>query len=1211
MNTEMKLFWKVVTVAFLCFISTTAFGQREIKDEAGLRAIANDLTGEYILAADITLTDTWTPIGDDENRFAGKIDGNGKAIYGLKFKNSSKDCAGFIGIADGATIENLSLVGVEIYGGQDVGAVIGRSYGSTIEKCYTSGVVSGYDHIGGIIGGTKSGSSGYPGSISNCFSTAAIVSTSWQAGGIIGASIDTDVSNSYFAGVAVCPSGGSAGIVAVLDGIATTINNSVVMSPYLKGDTVNSVLADPNKCEYSLSNNYSWEDTKVYRKNILFEERINSAEGTDGGHVSTAQLKSVAFYVEQLMWDVDIWKMVDGKYPIFSHQEYPLKGDAIYIPIFPDRPLPGTTFSAAPISALGRTVTCVSSNPDAVTIDENGLVTFMKDGATTLTFTTQGDDYSEGATVTVDLTVKGISYTIRTEEDLRNIKFDLAGIFTLENDITLTKNWELLGTFKGTLNGNGKVIYGLKYSNKDQNQVGLFGQAEGAIITKLGIKNANIVGNQNVGAIVGKALGCIISECYVDDSYIAGRDHIGAIVGEINSYNTEEGEETITHLTTVSNCHSGAHIYSREFQAGGIAGTICAGTLEKCYFSGVAQAKQGRAAGIVSLVDGNGQITVENNINLSVGIYCSEKTFRVGEKGTRENASFSNNWSAINSYLGATVDGSATMDNESNADGENGCNVNDNDDARSQSFYTGTLGWDFENTWKFITNTEGKMYPVLKWQEAPLTSAVYGIPEPAYLVWTPAATAAINLERIMSSCGQKLNFEVTEGHDLVDMDGDFLYVATEVSQSGVAKVRMSNNDKSLDNVIHTTNTEFSVDVILSDETILISTPQEFIDINNKLFAKFRLTANIDLTGIEFYGIGSGDTPFTGSLDGNKFAILNPVVITEGDNTKGLFNATNNAKISNLGVYNFSFSGSATTGDKSVDLGGLVGSCKNTTISNCYLTGTVIGRDHVGGFVGGNCEGVTITDSYVDAEIIGGSQVGGFFGVTAGDNIVIKNSYFAGSVKATSRAWAAGFIGLIDRPGTIEISNCVSIGDAASVDAAGAFIGGNGGDLTNPHATIKFTNNRCNANAIITTNGNQWTNQTLAGGTVEEPITKVISELKQKETYTDLGWDFEKTWVIGGDKYPELIGMPVPPDPTGIFTQTNDVNNYIVSASDDKISVSGIEESAKVTVYNVNGQTISQASVTGSSVVLPVSAKGFYIVRITENEKTTSVKVINK
>ena len=215
------------------------------------------------------------------------------------------------------------------------------------------------------------------------------------------------------------------------------------MSPYIKGDESNAILGGENEVKCQLSTNYSWDETQTYQKDVQNLDRVSDPSGFEGQLVSSATLKSVAFYMDDLAWDSDIWKAKEGSYPLFDGQSYPLKGDGIYVPVFAERILPGTTFSAVAISALGRAVSYSSSNPEVATIDSEGLATFIKDGATTFTFATAGDNYSEGITVTREITVKGISYNITNEEDLRCMKYDLAGSYTLMNNITLKKDWEL------------------------------------------------------------------------------------------------------------------------------------------------------------------------------------------------------------------------------------------------------------------------------------------------------------------------------------------------------------------------------------------------------------------------------------------------------------------------------------------------------------------------------------------------------------------------------------------------------------------------------------------------------------------------------------------------------------------------------------------------------------------------------------------------
>ena len=118
---------------------------KEISDEAGLRSMADDLYGAYILTDDISLTDDWTPIGAYfsnytyyENdwwtyAFRGTLIGNGHTIRGLNINTmeipapvdsktaiwhddgeSCNGTAGLFAAICGATIKNLTLEDVTI-----------------------------------------------------------------------------------------------------------------------------------------------------------------------------------------------------------------------------------------------------------------------------------------------------------------------------------------------------------------------------------------------------------------------------------------------------------------------------------------------------------------------------------------------------------------------------------------------------------------------------------------------------------------------------------------------------------------------------------------------------------------------------------------------------------------------------------------------------------------------------------------------------------------------------------------------------------------------------------------------------------------------------------------------------------------------------------------------------------------------------------------
>ena len=60
---------KYSALSLMFAVSLSAWSQTSITDEAGLKAIANDLGGSYVLANDISLSGEWLPVGTEEEPF--------------------------------------------------------------------------------------------------------------------------------------------------------------------------------------------------------------------------------------------------------------------------------------------------------------------------------------------------------------------------------------------------------------------------------------------------------------------------------------------------------------------------------------------------------------------------------------------------------------------------------------------------------------------------------------------------------------------------------------------------------------------------------------------------------------------------------------------------------------------------------------------------------------------------------------------------------------------------------------------------------------------------------------------------------------------------------------------------------------------------------------------------------------------------------------
>lgn len=121
---------------------------------------------------------------------------------------------------------------------------------------------------------------------------------------------------------------------------------------------------------------------------------------------------------------------------------------------------------------------------------------------------------------------------ITTAEELDAIRDQPGGNYILMADISLAgREWDPIGTldepFRGIFNGNGYVVSDMtiRYEAgfEDEAFIGLFGSAPGAIITNLGMENAEITvtnaWSTHVGVIAGSA-GYLMS-CYTEDCRIS------------------------------------------------------------------------------------------------------------------------------------------------------------------------------------------------------------------------------------------------------------------------------------------------------------------------------------------------------------------------------------------------------------------------------------------------------------------------------------------------------------------------------------------------------------------------------------------------------------------------------------------------------------------------------------------------------------------
>jgi hypothetical protein len=126
---------------------------------AQLQAIKLALGARYSLQNDIDCTGFdfgdglgFSPIGSSPEPFTGVLDGNGHTVTGLRLMRPRQDGAGMIGVAAGATIQNLTMARAVVMGGNGVGVLVGNAQRSRLLSCQVAGILAARSLGGGAIG---------------------------------------------------------------------------------------------------------------------------------------------------------------------------------------------------------------------------------------------------------------------------------------------------------------------------------------------------------------------------------------------------------------------------------------------------------------------------------------------------------------------------------------------------------------------------------------------------------------------------------------------------------------------------------------------------------------------------------------------------------------------------------------------------------------------------------------------------------------------------------------------------------------------------------------------------------------------------------------------------------------------------------------------------------------------------------------------------
>ncbi|MCU0913085.1 MAG: hypothetical protein MUC88_00805 [Planctomycetes bacterium] len=258
------------------------------------------------------------------------------------------------------------------------------------------------------------------------------------------------------------------------------------------------------------------------------------------------------------------------------------------------------------------------------------------------------------------------------------------------------------------------------------------------------------------------------------------------------------------------------------------------------------------------------------------------------------------------------------------------------------------------------------------------------------------------------------------------------------------------------------------------------------------------------------------TPFTGVFDGDGHTISH-LTIKGGDHL-GLFGRlASGADIRNVRIVGSNIVGSGWCA------GGLVGYNYQGTVTRCSSTGSVGGKDYVGGLVGGNvgcltcCCSASAVKGYVNPKY-------GFIGGLVGDNYgAVASCYSTGAVSGVRVV--GGLAGL----NFGSVTGCYSVGSVNGNESVGGLVG---------------------SGWIDGVTGSFWDVQTSGQATSAGGGARTTAQMQAMSDFVQAGWDFvgetangtHETWqmpqgggypilaIFSGYAVPRLLGCGTPGEP---------------------------------------------------------------------------------
>lgn len=509
-------------------------------------------------------------------------------------------------------------------------------------------------------------------------------------------------------------------------------------------------------------------------------------------------------------------------------------------------------------------------------------------------------------------------------------------------------NWKGVLNFSGQLDGNGYTIRGLKINNLGTANQGLFSSTTTtSVIKNLTLENVDIKGGTGTGAIAGTGAGTI-TNVKVTGQITSNGNSVGGLIG------------ISTSTITISKCYSNVSISSTGSYVGGIIGQVKTGTITTSYASGNVTGST-RIGGFIGYA-------LTNTLSIS-------KCYASGEVNSSGNYA-----GGFIGHLYEYYSGTTSVSNSYSVGNVTGVN-----------YVGGFVGYQqvYNTTSSYKLNllncySLGKVTGTARGGFCgTITSSSYNTSKNTYYVINTAgiATSAGGTGLSIDKATQKISFNAW------DFNGTW-----DLIEVGEDKTTPYLKDLIIPEKVYVKNLEFLEGAGTEDDPFLIYNEDQLYNIKDMKTANYKIMNDIAMVK---YTNWMPITDFSGSLDGNGYAIKNLTISRLGTANQGLFaNTLAGVTIKNLTLENVNIKGGGSTG-------ALVGTAASTlNIDNIIVTGNIQGNGvYVGGIVGTGS--VNITNSKNKANITTSTNhVGGIIGYISGVSN-ISMTYSSGNVTGTS------------------------------------------------------------------------------------------------------------------------------------------------------------------------------------------------------------------